>query len=77
MDWAADGKSLVLGAVTLNVAWLHKAGALLRIDLQGNVRLLWSRTGASYSWAIHSPDGKNLAMLDDVANRNVWMFQGF
>ena len=77
VDWAADGKSLVLGVGTLNVTWLHNAGALLRTDMQGNVQLLWSRTGASDSLAIHSPDGKHLAMLDDVANRNVWLFEGF
>jgi len=67
IDWAADSKSI----------WAPTAGekenALLRIDLQGNARVVWRPKNVGVSWAIPSRDGKLLALHVHSSSANVWM----
>jgi hypothetical protein len=72
LDWAPDGKGLYLGA---NSA---QGRTLLYSDLKGNARVLWQYKGGGFGiWGIPSPDGRYLATVDNVVNRNVWMVEGF
>ncbi|HTT24091.1 MAG TPA: winged helix-turn-helix domain-containing protein [Candidatus Sulfotelmatobacter sp.] len=67
IDWAADSKSI--WAATAG----EKENALLRIDLQGNARVVWRPKNVGVSWAIPSRDGKMLALHVHSSSANVWM----
>jgi len=69
LDWAADSKSI--WAAT-NV---EKENSLVRIDLQGNVRVVWTPKKGSVGWAIPSRDGKYLALHVHSNTANVWMLE--
>jgi hypothetical protein len=71
IDWATDGKTLFVGGV------MPKGATLLRSDLNGHAQVLWSDIGASRIWAIPSPDGKHVAIRDEVFDQNVWLLEGF
>jgi eukaryotic-like serine/threonine-protein kinase len=71
-SWAADGRGLFL---VVGVLGKH---VLLRVDLQGNARVLWENTGASgETLALPSPDGRYLAIQSWVTNGNMWMMENF
>jgi len=69
IDWAADSQSL----------WATSAGetenVLLRIDLQGNARVVWDPKNVSVGWAIPSRDGKLLALHVRSSSANAWMLE--
>ena len=69
LDWAADSKSIWAATNT------EKENALLRIDLQGNARLVWQPKKGSVNWAIPSRDGKYLALHVHSNTANVWMLE--
>jgi DNA-binding winged helix-turn-helix (wHTH) protein/Tol biopolymer transport system component len=69
LDWAADSKSL--WATTPG----DKENSLLRIDLQGNARLVWRPKNVTVNWAIPSRDGKHLALHVHSSSANVWMLE--
>lgn len=69
LDWAADGKSI--WAATS----VEKENSLVRIDLQGNVRVVWTPKKGSVGWAIPSRDGKYLALHVHSNTANVWMLE--
>jgi Tol biopolymer transport system component/DNA-binding winged helix-turn-helix (wHTH) protein len=69
LDWAADNKSL--WAATPG----EKENALLRIDLQGNVRVVWRPKNATVGWAIPSRDGKYVALNVHSSSANVSMLE--
>jgi hypothetical protein len=50
---------------------------VLRSDFKGHAQVLWSNSGASRIWAIPSPDGKYIAIYDELYQQNVWMVEGF
>jgi serine/threonine protein kinase len=71
VDWAPDGKALLL---------LGASGAdteVLRVDLQGNVSVLWQQKGVYSFRAVPSPDGRHLALLRRTENNNVWLLENF
>jgi DNA-binding winged helix-turn-helix (wHTH) protein/Tol biopolymer transport system component len=71
IDWSADGSSLLVG-------WHgHRSdSALLKVTLDGNVAvLLRSRNFIGY--AIPSPDGRLLAILEVSPTKNVWQIENF
>lgn len=72
LDWKADGKGLWVSAST-------NAGtnAMLSVDLQGRVRPAWEQTKMYIGWAIPSPDGRYVALLQASGNSNVWMVEDF
>ena len=69
IDWSADGKSLLVGN--------HEAeSALLKVALDGSASvLLHSDTFIGY--AIPSPDGRLLAILEVSPTKNVWEIENF
>jgi Tol biopolymer transport system component len=79
IDWAADGKSLFIGGI------MPKAVTLLRSDLNGHAQVLWSgiraltiwATPSPGGWVIPSPDGKHIAIRDEVIDQNAWLLEGF
>jgi DNA-binding winged helix-turn-helix (wHTH) protein/Tol biopolymer transport system component len=71
MDWDWDGKALLCGVES------RKGSSLLRVDLAGRAQLLWTQKGGLGTWAIPSPDGRYVAILGSVLDRNVWMLENF
>jgi len=72
LDWAADGKSLWVSTST-NTG----TNALLNVDLLGRARPVWEQTKMVVGWAIPSPDGRYLALLQASGDSNVWMVENF
>jgi serine/threonine protein kinase len=71
VDWAADGKALLVTGQTSGMA------EALRVDLKGNVAVLWSEKEAYAFRAVPSPDGRHLAILRRTKNNNVWLLENF
>jgi Tol biopolymer transport system component/DNA-binding winged helix-turn-helix (wHTH) protein len=71
IDWSADGASLLVG-------WHgHESdSALLKVLLDGNVSVLLRSTNF-IGYAIPSPDGRSLAILEVSPTKNVWQMQNF
>jgi DNA-binding winged helix-turn-helix (wHTH) protein/Tol biopolymer transport system component len=71
IDWAADGKSLV-------VSWRdhERDSALLRVTLDGRASVLL-RSNNYILYAIPSPDGRSLAIAEGSGTRNVWQIENF
>jgi Tol biopolymer transport system component/DNA-binding winged helix-turn-helix (wHTH) protein len=67
LDWAADSKGF----------WAATTGdnenALLHLDLEGNIRIVWHPKDVRVGWAIPSRDGKYLALHVRSSSANVWM----
>jgi Tol biopolymer transport system component/DNA-binding winged helix-turn-helix (wHTH) protein len=72
LDWTADGKGLWVSAST-NTG----INAVLNVDLQGRARPVWEQTKMYVGWAIPSPDGRQIALLQASGNSNVWMVENF
>jgi Tol biopolymer transport system component/DNA-binding winged helix-turn-helix (wHTH) protein len=70
IDFAADGRSLWIPAYTNTGKW-----ALLNIDLNGHAKVVLEDTDREIGWAIPSPDGKHLALLQAHGASNVWMLE--
>src|SRR6266404_5687221 len=71
IDWSADGSSLLVG-------WHNQTGdsALLKIALGGKVSVLL-RSSNFIGYAVPSPDGRSLAILEASPTKNVWQIEGF
>jgi eukaryotic-like serine/threonine-protein kinase len=67
VSWTSDGKSLVVGS--------HKNhdAALLNVDLEGKINLLWEQHGAFGVSGVPSPDGRHIAIWLWTTNNNIWM----
>jgi Tol biopolymer transport system component/DNA-binding winged helix-turn-helix (wHTH) protein len=72
LDWAADSKSLWAAANNR-----RGARALLNVGFDGKVRTMMSNQNAFLEWAIPSPDGRHLAIVQDSNPSNVWLLEGF
>jgi serine/threonine protein kinase len=70
IDWAAGSKGFFMTS-------LQPGAVLLHIDLRGNAHVLWEPMGERSVWALHSPDGKHVAMPFFYDNVNVWMMENF
>src|SRR5882724_278822 len=69
IDWSADGKSLLVGN--------HEAdSALLKITLDGKASVLL-RSSNFIGYAVPSPDGRLLAIMEVSPTKNVWQIQDF
>jgi Tol biopolymer transport system component len=67
LNWAADGKSLFVGA--------GGDGTVLHVDLRGNATVL--QKNAFLSGVRASPDGLHLAIPEHTMDRNLWMMENF
>jgi DNA-binding winged helix-turn-helix (wHTH) protein/Tol biopolymer transport system component len=72
MDWNPDGKSL-----WINTRTSKKVGAVVNVDLHGNVRPLFEDTENRVGWAIPSPDGSRVAYYKSNISSNVWLLRDF
>ncbi|MGI8962025.1 MAG: LpqB family beta-propeller domain-containing protein [Bryobacteraceae bacterium] len=72
LDWAADSTSLWACARDTKDKW-----ALLNIGLDGKVRTMLSYPNLNLEWAIPSPDGRHLAIVEDSNTSNVWLLENF
>jgi len=80
IDWAPDGKgwyssSSSDAAVSLTTDY-HRDRAsltLLYVDLQGHAQALRENV----QWAVPSPDGRHLALLEWNTTSNAWMIENF
>src|SRR6266404_3016357 len=70
IDWSADGNSLLVG-------WHNQAreSALLKVTLDGKASVL-HRSNDFIGYAIPSPDGGSLAVLEVSPIKNVWQIKG-
>jgi len=71
VDWSADSRSLFVSSQS------PTSSTLLRVDLQGHATPLWDQRGAWRTWAIASPNGRELAILGMTSDSNVWMIENF
>jgi serine/threonine protein kinase/Tol biopolymer transport system component len=72
LSWSADGKGLYCGSNS------PQGSTLLRVDLEGNAKVLWQRKGESGDlFGVPSPDGRYLAIRNSVLGGNVWMLENF
>jgi serine/threonine protein kinase/Tol biopolymer transport system component len=73
LDWTADGKALLISSR------IQGELALLLVNLQGNVRVLWRALAGrdEATVGVPSPDGRHLAMLGWSESGNIWMLQNF
>ena len=79
VDWAADGKSLWVGAAR-NVATFGRsdAWALLRVGLDGTIETVLENGPVRFWAAIPSPDGHRLAFFSATTDpSNVWLLENF
>jgi len=67
----SDGKAYYCGSGS------PEGAALLRIDMEGHVQVLWRQKGAAVIWGAPSPDGRHLAFSEQSQNSNLWMVEGF
>jgi Tol biopolymer transport system component/DNA-binding winged helix-turn-helix (wHTH) protein len=70
VDWSANGKSLLVG-------WHNqeRESALLKVTLDGKASVL-HRSSDFIGYAIPSPDGHSLAILEVSPTKNVWQIEG-
>ena len=71
LDCSADSKGFYVSSQSA------QAAALLYIDLEGHVQPLWQQDGIFKTWAIPSPNGRHLALLEWTSANNVWMIENF
>ena len=73
IDWAADGKSVLVPSRTAN-----GAPVILGVEPNGNHRVLLQGDSATrYEWAVPSPDGRYAALNIVTGANNVWMVENF
>jgi Tol biopolymer transport system component len=72
LTWSPDGKGLYCGSKS------PQGETLLRVDLEGNAKVLWQHKGVTGQlFGIPSPDGRYLAIQASVLGGNVWLLEGF
>ena len=73
IDWAADGKSVLVSSRTAN-----GAPVMLGVEPNGKHRVLLQGDSATqYLWAVPSPDGRYAALQEVTGANNVWMVENF
>jgi len=50
---------------------------LLYVDQAAGVHPLWHQKSTTGTWAVPSPDGRNLAILGQEFNANIWTLENF
>ena len=76
MDWAADSESVWVSAYRGRGAWGTRSG-VLNIDLTGKVSVVYEGINLELWFAIPSPDGRRLALLEHTQSSNMWLLENF
>jgi eukaryotic-like serine/threonine-protein kinase len=72
LTWSADATAILVSAD------VRGGKALLRVNLQGEVNVLWEDAGAiGETIAVPSSDGRHLGMQSWTASGNMWMLENF
>jgi Tol biopolymer transport system component len=70
--WAADGTGLYVAAN------LPKIAALLRLDLNGKISVLWKNQLGYLELSVPSPDGRHIAFTVGIPGEsNAWILKEF
>jgi DNA-binding winged helix-turn-helix (wHTH) protein/Tol biopolymer transport system component len=78
IDWAADGKSIWVGATRRTSSFGRlDIWALLKVDFDGTVSTVLENSTVRFLYAIPSPDGRRLALYGATDPSNVWLLQNF
>ncbi len=72
VDWAPDGRSLLIAGRTP-----EGESALLRVTLEGRASVLLHSSNSEILAAIPSPDGRSLAIAESMVYNNVWQIENF
>jgi Tol biopolymer transport system component/DNA-binding winged helix-turn-helix (wHTH) protein len=72
VDWASDGRSLLIAGRTP-----EGESALLRVTLDGRTSVLLHSSNSEVLAAIPSPDGRSLAIAESSVYNNVWQIENF
>ena len=72
IDWAADGKSLLVAGKTP-----EGESALLKVTLNGRASVLIRSGNSEILFAIPSPNGRSLALAESSVYNNVWQIENF
>lgn len=71
IDWSADGRGWYISSSSADGA------EILFVDPDGGAKTIREQPRSFGTWAIPSPDGKRLAILEWSAASNVWMINRF
>jgi hypothetical protein len=71
LNWAADAKGLFTSAL------LPRSSVLLYVDLNGNAQPLWEQQGSLFTWAVPSPDGRQVILSSWTEKANIWLLENF
>jgi eukaryotic-like serine/threonine-protein kinase len=71
LDWSADGKGFFIGNLSGGSA------TLIYVDQAANAYPLWHQKSTTGTWGIPSPDGRQLAILGQEFNANIWTMENF
>jgi eukaryotic-like serine/threonine-protein kinase len=71
LAWTADGKGLFISSGSNTVM------TLIQVDLEGRSRVLWSPRTRFLGGAVPSPDGRHLAISQQIISGNIWMIENF
>jgi RecB family endonuclease NucS len=53
------------------------SSTLLHVDMEGRATPLWEQRGAWRTWAVASPNGRELAIMGMTSRSNVWIIENF
>jgi serine/threonine protein kinase/Tol biopolymer transport system component len=71
LDWSPDGKGFFIGNLSGGSA------TLIYVDQAGNAHPLWHQKSTTGTWGVPSPDGRQLALLGQEFNANIWTMENF
>jgi DNA-binding winged helix-turn-helix (wHTH) protein/Tol biopolymer transport system component len=72
IEWAVDGRSLLVAGITR-----ERQSALLRVTLDGKPSILLRSGNPEVLAAIPSPDGRSLVIAEAATSNNVWQIEDF
>ncbi len=71
LDWSSDGKGFFIGNLSGGSA------TLIYVDQAANVHPLWHQKSTTGTWGVPSRDGRQLAILGQEFNGNIWTMENF
>ncbi len=71
LNWSSDSQGLFVSSPSPGGA------SLLYLDLHGHMQKIWQHQQGRWTWAVPSPDGRHVAILDTDTESNAWMITNF